>query len=104
MTGRVEVVAEHGHAEAIADEDHFDARLFLQIGGWIIVAGEPGDRLAFGDFLEQIGQCDFLARFGHWFLQKWMIRFEYRANAPRRAIDEYHGFVLDHFYAEFNQV
>ena len=67
--GQCRIVAKHRHAEAVADQDHFDARLFLQIGGWIIVAGEPGDRLAFGDFIEQIGQCDFLARFAHGFLR-----------------------------------
>ena len=40
------VVAEHGHAEAVADEDHVNARLILQIGGGIIVAGQPGDGLS----------------------------------------------------------
>ena len=59
------IVAQHGHAQAVADQDHFDARLFLQVGGRVIVTGEPGDRLALGDFLEQIRQCDFLAWFGH---------------------------------------
>jgi hypothetical protein len=40
---------------AVADQDHLDAGLFLQVGGGVVVAGQPGDRLAVGDFLEQIG-------------------------------------------------
>ena len=35
--GRVET--EHGHAEAVANQNHFNFRLLLQISGWIIVAG-----------------------------------------------------------------
>ncbi len=64
VTGRVELVPEHGHAEAVADQDHLDARLLLQVGGRIIVAGQPGDRLAVRRLLEQIRKRDFLA-FGH---------------------------------------
>ena len=37
------VVAEHGHAQAVADEDHVDAGLFLQVRRRVVVAGQPGD-------------------------------------------------------------
>ena len=47
------VVAEHGHAQAVADQDHLDAGLLLQIGGGVVVAGQPGDRLALATFLKR---------------------------------------------------
>ena len=40
------VEAEHGHAQAVADQDHVDAGLLLQVGGRIVVAGQPGDEVS----------------------------------------------------------
>ncbi len=65
VTGQGGVVAQHGHAEAIADEDHFDAGLLLQVGGGVVVAGEPGDGLALGDLVKEVGQGDLFSCFGH---------------------------------------
>jgi len=55
------VVTQHGHAQAVTDQDHLDASLFLQVGSGEIITGQPGDGTTLGDFLEQVRQCDFLA-------------------------------------------
>ncbi len=62
--GQRAIVAEHGHAEAVADEDHVDTGFFLKIGGRVIVAGQPGDRFIFGSLIKKGAQGYFLT-FGH---------------------------------------
>ena len=46
------IVTQHGHAQAVANEDHIQACLLLQIGRRIVVTGQPGDRLPVGHFLK----------------------------------------------------
>jgi len=50
--GQGAIVAQHGHAQAIPDENHVYASLLLHIGCWVVVAGQPGDGLSFGSFFE----------------------------------------------------
>ena len=52
------------NAQSVSHQDHIQAGLILQIGGGVIVASQPGDRLVIGDFIEQIGQGNFFA-LGH---------------------------------------
>ncbi len=65
--GQRAVVAEHGHAEAVADKDHIHACFFLQVGGGVVVASDPGDWLTYGSLVKKSSQGYFLA-VGHFFL------------------------------------
>ena len=58
------VVAEHRHAQAVADEDHVDPGLVLEVGRRVVVAGQPGDRDPLGRLLDQRRQGHALP-FGH---------------------------------------
>lgn len=52
--GQGGVVAEHGHAQAVAHQNHLDTCLLLQICRGVVVAGQPGDGTPVSDLLEQI--------------------------------------------------
>ena len=58
------VEAQHRHAQAVADEDHVDPGLLLEVGGRVVVAGQPRDRRAVRDLREQRRQGHLLA-LGH---------------------------------------
>ena len=51
-----------GQAEV---SDDGDASLLLQVGGRVVIKGQPGHWLTIRDLLEIIGQGDFLIRFNH---------------------------------------
>ena len=55
------VEAEHGHAEAVANEDDVDAGLLDQVGHGVVVAGDHGEGRALRHLVEERGQGDFFA-------------------------------------------
>ena len=59
--GQGGIEAEHGHAQAVADEDDVDAGLLDEIGHRVVVAGDHGEGRALRHLVEEHGQGDFFA-------------------------------------------
>jgi len=63
--GQGRLVAQHGHAQAVAHEDDVNAGLFDQRRHRVVVAGNHGEGCALGHLVEEYGQGDLLTLLGH---------------------------------------